>query len=90
AENAYAGQNRPGWRNAKSDELSRAILKELDEKKRIALFHEHQALWSEELPSIPLYFRVDVSAAHKNLQNVKPTGNTTPITWNVQNWSWAN
>lgn len=90
AENSYAGQNRPGWRNAKSDELCRAILKELDEKKRIALFHEHQVLWAEELPAIPLYFRVDVSATHKSLKNVMPTGNTTPITWNVQNWSWAN
>lgn len=89
AENAYAGQNRPGWRSAKSDELCRAILKELSEPKRVKLFAEHQILWAQELPSIPLYFRADVSATNNSLLNVKPTGNTTGITWNANTWVWA-
>jgi len=41
----------------------------------------------DELPVIPLYFRLEVTTAKTNLINYKPAGiSDTPPTWNVFEW----
>lgn len=87
AKNNFQGQNQPGFCNKKADELMLAASRELDEQKRIKLGKDFETLFAEELPSLPLYFRVEVSMTKKGLKNWKPTGMLQPVSWNAQQWS---
>lgn len=87
AKNNFQGQNQPGWCNKKADELLRLASRELDEQKRIKIGKDFEELFAEELPSLPLYFRVEVSVTKKGLKNWKPTGMLQPVSWNAQQWS---
>lgn len=87
AKNNFQGQNQPGWCNKKADELLRLASRELDEQKRITIGKEFESLFAEELPSLPLYFRVEVSVTKKGLKNWKPTGMLQPVSWNAHEWS---
>ena len=57
AENGWAGQNYGGYRNAEVDALIEAIEVELDESKRRLLWHRLQAIYADDLPALPLFFR---------------------------------
>ena len=83
------GQNYPGYRNDEVTRLCHAIPQELDESKRREMLHRVQALWTEDLPAIPLYQRSDYTSHKVGLQNWKPTGSLNPVTWNVTTWRWA-
>ncbi len=87
--NGWTGQNRAGWNNAENEKLYAEIPVTMDKKKRVALLLREQELWAEELPAIPLYYRVDISAVRKGLQNWRPTGMLHPITWNIEKWTWS-
>src|SRR5207244_2722557 len=59
---------------------------------RKALWTDAQRLYATELPSLPLYFRSDVFILPKWLTGIRPTGNQSPSTlwitdWSVQPWS---
>ena len=45
-----------------------------------------QLLMAEELPTVPLYFRPNVTAASNRLANWKPEYASNGYTWNV--WEW--
>ncbi|MEX0765899.1 MAG: peptide ABC transporter substrate-binding protein [bacterium] len=85
--NSWEGNNRVGWRNAEVDRVMEQIIGELDAAKRNAQFKRHQELFAEELPSLPLYFRLSLTTMRKDVRNVKPTGlGTYYIPWN--SWEW--
>lgn len=86
--NGFLGQNMTGFCNPKADALLKAASMELDDAKRAKLGQEFEALFAEELPSLPMYFRVEVSITKKGLKNWKPTGILQPVTWNSHEWSW--
>jgi peptide/nickel transport system substrate-binding protein len=88
AANNFQGQNMPGWCHEKCDALLKKSSTELNEKKRIAMGQELEALFALELPALPLYFRMEVSVSKKGLKNWKPTGTLQPITWNAHQWHW--
>ncbi|MDI6771201.1 MAG: peptide ABC transporter substrate-binding protein [bacterium] len=89
AANNWEGSNRSGWRNTDNDRLCEQINEELDEAKRVELFRRQQDLYVEDLASLPLYFRLHLTTAMKQLRSVKPTGlGGFYITWNSQEWSW--
>ncbi len=85
--NNWEGSNSSGWRNAENDRLCEQINETLDEAKRIELFRKQQDLYVEDLPSLPLYFRLSLTTAMKALRNVKPAG-IRSINWNSEEWSW--
>lgn len=87
-ENNYMGQNQPGWCNKTAHDLVVEASTELNEKKRQAIGKKFEAIWAEELPALPLFFRVDVTVTKKGLKNWKPTGTLQPITWNAHEWQW--
>lgn len=90
AANNWEGQNNPGWRNAENDKLCDEAAQEIDAAKRIALLKRQQEIWAEELPAIPLYFRLALNTANKRLNPVKPTGLATVyINWNSREWAWS-
>ena len=88
--NAWQGNNRTGWRNAENDRIWEQLINELDQGKRAALFRRQQEIFAEELPSLPLYFRLSLTTNMKALKNIKPTGlGTYYIPWNAWQWAWG-
>jgi len=71
--------NQTGWGNAKYDELIEATKHEVDETRRLEMFHEAEEILMEELPIIPIYFYVSldmvrpyVKGFYPNIQDVHP------------------
>ncbi|MFZ9888623.1 MAG: peptide ABC transporter substrate-binding protein [Myxococcota bacterium] len=88
-DNAWAGQNYPGWRNDEVTRLLEAIPAELDAARRRELLARVQDLYVEELPAIPMYFRPVVAVTRPAVQGFSPTGTQTPAAWNAHGWSLA-
>lgn len=86
--NGFTGQNFTGYKNETVDKLTNEIQGLMDKQKIYANLKECQKILTEELPSLPLFTRVDVSSVRKNLQGFKPTGTQTPFTWNTPWWYW--
>lgn len=86
AKNNYQGQNMPGWCRTDVDKLIEPADREMDADKRIKIGHKFEEIFAEELPSLPLFFRVEVSVTKKDLQNWKPTGMLQPVSWNAYEW----
>jgi len=88
AANNWEGQNRPGWRNAEVDRIMDQVIGELDADKRNALLKRQQELLAEDVPSLSLYFRLNLTTMRKTVRNVKPTGlGGYHIPWNA--WEWV-
>jgi peptide/nickel transport system substrate-binding protein len=85
--NGFAGQNAAGFKNKEMDRLIDALEIELDREKRKGLWAEAQRLYATELPSLPLYFRSDVFILPKWLAGVRPTGNQSPSTLWITEWT---
>jgi peptide/nickel transport system substrate-binding protein len=90
AENGWSGQNYPGYANTEMDKALDAAERELDVVKRRALFAEIQRLAADDLPSLPLFFRVDPFVIPKPLKGVTPTGTLNSSTLWVEQWRWEN
>ncbi len=86
AANGWAGQNSTGYANPRMDQLIDAIEAELNRDKRKALWRELQALYVQDLPALPLFFRTDAYVLPHWLQGVEPTGHQYPTTLWVENW----
>ncbi|MBS0517718.1 MAG: peptide ABC transporter substrate-binding protein [Proteobacteria bacterium] len=86
--NGWSGQNYPAYANPKMDKMLDAAERELDPEKRRIFFDEIQRLYADDLPVLPLYFRVDPFVIPKRLKGVLPTGhlNSSPL-W-VEQWYW--
>jgi peptide/nickel transport system substrate-binding protein len=86
AATGWRGQNYAGFKNAEMDRLIDAIEIELDRDRRAALWHRLQALYAEELPALPLFFRADPYVLPKWLKGVTPTGHQYPTTLWIEQW----
>ena len=58
-----------------------------DIRERIRLLGHVQEIWARELPSIPLFYRADVSAVQPGMTGWRPTGSLVPETWNCSEWA---
>ena len=88
AENGWSGQNYPGYKNPDMDQALDDAERELDEKKRRGLFADIQRIHAEDLPVLPLFFRVDPFVIPKPLKGVVPTGHLNSSTLWVEQWRW--
>jgi peptide/nickel transport system substrate-binding protein len=86
AENGGAGQNYTGFVNAEMDAILDEIEVELDRDKRKALWQRIQAIYAEELPALPLFWRAQAFIFPKWLQGVTPTGHMGQTTLWVEEW----
>ncbi len=89
AANGYSGQNNPGWSNAEYDKLYKQARVEFNQADRIKLFDRMQAIWNAEVPSLPLYFRVNVYTKVPGLVNYTFSAITQYPSWNAANIGWA-
>jgi len=53
---------------------------------RTSAMNSLQLLMADELPTLPLFFRPNVSAASNRIANFKPEYASNGYTWNV--WEW--
>jgi peptide/nickel transport system substrate-binding protein len=90
AENGWSGQNYPGYRNPEMDKALDAAERELDAGKRRALFADIQRIHADDLPVLPLFFRVDPFVIPKPLKGVVPTGHLNSSTLWIEQWRWEN
>jgi peptide/nickel transport system substrate-binding protein len=86
AENNWSGQNTTGFKNGEADKLIDQIERELDREKRRALWHRLQALYAEELPALPLFFRADGYVLPTWLEGVVPTGHQYSSALWIEQW----
>jgi peptide/nickel transport system substrate-binding protein len=86
AGNGWAGQNYAGFRNGEADRLIDAIEVELDEARRRALWQRLLAIYADELPALPLYFRANPFILPPWLADLTPTGHQAPTTLWVEQW----
>jgi len=86
AERNFSGQNYPGFRHAEMDALLEALPIELDPAARRPLWNRLQAIYAEELPSLPLWFRQDAHVWPAWLDGVRPTGHLSPSSLWVEQW----
>ncbi|HEV2265203.1 MAG TPA: peptide ABC transporter substrate-binding protein [Stellaceae bacterium] len=84
--NNWSGENFVGWRNVEADHLLDSIETELDRNKRAALWQRLQALYADELPALPLFFRAEPFILPKWLVGLTPTGHEYPSTLWVEQW----
>lgn len=84
-ENNYSGTNYAGWRNDTIDQDIKVVETELDAQLRQTAWDEMQHIYAEELPALPLFFRVEVHAIPKWLHGLVPTGhNDYAVLWSEQ------
>jgi len=86
--NGWSGQNYPAYANPEMDKALDAAERELDPDKRRTLFAEIQRLYAEDLPVLPLYFRVDPFVIPKPLKGIRPTGHLNSSTLWIEQWHW--
>ncbi|OGF57657.1 MAG: hypothetical protein A2Z21_02805 [Candidatus Fraserbacteria bacterium RBG_16_55_9] len=89
-ENAFAGGNVGGWANSEYDKLHFQALSEFDIDKRAAIIRQMQVIYNTELPSVPLYERVELITAKAGLVNyTKGSAVTRTPFWNAWEWGWT-
>lgn len=87
AANGWSGQNYTGFRNPDMDRVLDDLETVCDEAPNRALWNRMQALYAEELPVIPLYFRANPYIMPKWLKGIVPTGHQYPSTLSVETWT---
>jgi len=86
-QNRWQGMNRGGWSNPEYDQLWDAFTVTMDRAGRNRQVVRMEALISEQLPVIPLFFNFAASAYLNALHGPDPGAvNDTLITWNIHEW----
>ena len=88
-ENGWSGQNFPGYRNDRMDELIDRIERELDPRARQPYWAELQTLYATDLPVLPLFFRAEPYVFPRWLTGVRPTGHLVTTTMWIEEWGSA-
>lgn len=86
-ENGWAGQNYPGFKNARMDEVLDDMETVCEADKNQALWDEMQQIYTSELPVIPLYFRAEPYILPVWLKGIIPTGHQYPTTYWIEHWT---
>jgi peptide/nickel transport system substrate-binding protein len=79
-------QNYTGLSDPEIDRLLEEALRSKDPVRWAERLSRVEARFQELLPSIPLLFRSSASLRPKWLEGWRPTGTTTPVTWNAESW----
>lgn len=80
------GQNFTGLSDPELDRLLQAALDAPDRARWAEALAQVERRFVELLPSIPLLFRSSASVRPLALEGWRPTGTTTPVTWNAETW----
>jgi peptide/nickel transport system substrate-binding protein len=86
AANGWTGNNFPGWCFFEADRAIRTATTSLDRAEREAAYLRQQQLFTQELPVLPLFQRVDLTLVSPTLAGVMADP-TAPVTWNLASWT---
>jgi peptide/nickel transport system substrate-binding protein len=85
--NQMTGENYFGWRNPRADELLAKARSSPDESERLAAYREHQALFMEDVPALPLFSHDLIHLVRSDVRNYRPTSSVRVAdTWNASEW----
>jgi peptide/nickel transport system substrate-binding protein len=85
--NGMAGENYFGWKNPRADALLLRARNSPSEEDRLAAYREHQALFMEDLPALPLFSHDLIHLVKANVSNYRPTNSVRVAdTWNAAEW----
>jgi peptide/nickel transport system substrate-binding protein len=84
-ENGWTGNNFAGWCFREADQQIRIANTSLDRDERIAAYLQHQQLYTQELPTLPLFQRPLLAISTPDLTGIQPDP-LAPITWNLTEW----
>jgi len=87
AENDWQGRNYAGWCNPRADQAMRLARASLGREAQKTAYRVAQEEYLRDLPSIPLFNRVDIYAAHPELRNFSPDTTEIFYTWNAAQWA---
>ena len=73
------------WSNEENDAILDEISRTLEADKKLALYKDHFALWTDELPTIPLLTDPAPHFAKKYIQSFSSTYDSG-LGWAIQNW----
>ncbi|MBC8077056.1 MAG: peptide ABC transporter substrate-binding protein [Chloroflexales bacterium] len=84
-QNAFTGDNFPGWCFREADQAITVATTSLDQAERQQAYLRQQQLFTQELPSLPLFQRLGLALASPQISGVQPDA-LAPITWNLTTW----
>ncbi|MEX0787898.1 MAG: ABC transporter substrate-binding protein [Anaerolineales bacterium] len=87
--NGWSGQNYMGWCNEAASVAIRAANNTLDRDERIAQYAITQQEFAKDMPSLPLFNRVEVLATNKDLAGFAPAPGEPYATYNIHEWEIA-
>ena len=85
-ENNWQGGNYPRFSDPENDKLLDDGLATLDKAERTKIYQDWQVLFSDALPTLPLFARPNTTAASKRLKNILPGMSSIGETWNIEAW----
>ncbi|PDW01213.1 ABC transporter substrate-binding protein [Candidatus Viridilinea mediisalina] len=85
ASNNWTGNNFSGWCFFEADRAIRTATTSLDREERVEAYLRQQQLFTQELPVLPLFQRVDLVLSNPQLDGVTADP-TAPFTWNIHQW----
>lgn len=86
--NSWSGFNFGGWKSLDWDKLNKKLSDTADLASQKTIIEKMLNIYNTELPDIPLYYRVEVAIAPKNLKNFRLAGHTYPETNEIENWQY--
>jgi peptide/nickel transport system substrate-binding protein len=81
----YEGQNNLAWCNTAADQAIFDADNVIAPEERLPFFLEFQLLMAEDVPTLPLFQRVNVNGYAVNLCG-SDLGPANTVTWNVEDW----
>lgn len=85
--NGYSGQNDTRWVNEKASSYIEQMDTTFTTSGRTELRQKILYEYTNDVPVIPLYYRVDIAVIPKNLNGYHLTGHQFPETNNVEDWN---
>jgi peptide/nickel transport system substrate-binding protein len=81
----WNGQNHDGWVNEEASQLIFKATNTLRQSERIPYYHQQQEIFMEEVPTLPLFQRLQVTGFAPDLKGWA-AGPSNYITWNIHEW----
>jgi len=88
AGNSFTGTDITGWTHEEFENLRAQAVSEFDSAARAAIVEQMQVIYNEELPTVPLYDRVENVAIKNGLVNYRK-GSAAARTQYVAAWCWG-
>ena len=88
-EHGWGASNNTGFSNPAFDDACQAALNAVEPEEKAARHAEAIAIWTEQLPSIPLFARSKITVVHPSVSGVVMDPTNISELWNIENFDVA-